>query len=315
MKGLSAVIAFSSITGLTTAAGSNGCGKPLPKHQSAGGDSHQTHFTTSDGTERTYLIHIPSNYDTNTPVPLIFSFHGRSGNSANQEGLSQFSNEDWNPNGIAVYPQGLDEQWQGDPASEGVDDIAFTLEMLDHFEDRYCIDSSRIYAAGKSNGGGFTHLLACDSTASTRIAAFAPVAGAYYQEVSEDDCNPITVPIECNPGRSPIPIIEFHGFEDETIPYAGGPRRGECLPSVPHFVREWSKRDGFGLHNKTTNLYDHQVQRYEYASGDAFGTVTHYRIGGLGHDWPSTGPNSDNPDGTYLDATPLIMDFFNRWAL
>jgi poly(3-hydroxybutyrate) depolymerase len=206
-------------------------------------------------------------------------------------------------------------QWQGDPASSGVDDVAFTMEMLDHLEERYCIDSSRVYAAGKSNGGGFTNLLACDGTASKRIAAFAPVSGAYYQDVPEDACDAETVPIECNPGRCPIPIIEFHGTAESTIPYNGGGRRGECLPSVPHFVREWAKRDGLGLHNQTTSLYDGNVLEYQYGSEEALGTVTHYRIEGLGHDWPSVNPNSDNPDGTFLDATPIIMDFFSRWTL
>jgi poly(3-hydroxybutyrate) depolymerase len=87
---------------------SAGCGKDLPAAQSPpGAASHQTDFTQNDGTARTYLIHIPSNYDKNTSVPLIFSFHGRGKNSSEQEGLSQFSNENWNPNGIAVYPQGI----------------------------------------------------------------------------------------------------------------------------------------------------------------------------------------------------------------
>lgn len=189
------------------------------------------------------------------------------------------------------------------------------MEMLDHFEERYCIDSSRVYATGKSNGGGFTNLLACDPTASERIAAFAPVSGAYYQDVPEDACNAETVPIKCNTGRCPIPIIEFHGTADTTIPYNGGGRRGECLPSVPHFVREWAKRDGLGLHNQTTSVYDGNVLEYQYGRGEALGTVTHYRIEGLGHDWPSVNPNSDNPDGTFLDATPIIMDFFSRWTL
>jgi poly(3-hydroxybutyrate) depolymerase len=186
--------------------------------------------------------------------------------------------------------------------------------MLDYFQKNYCIDSTRVYAAGKSNGGGFTNLLACNATSSTRIAAFGPVSGAYYQDVSED-CHPTTVPIECSPGRSAIPIIEFHGSNDTTIPYGGGGRRGECLPTIPHFVREWSKRQGYGLHNKTTELYGGHVQKYEYAKGDSLGIVTHYLIDGLGHDWPSVEPNSDNPDGTYLNATPIIMNFFNRWSL
>ncbi|GAQ05603.1 feruloyl esterase B [Aspergillus lentulus] len=303
-----------SIASQATATASAGCGKPLPEHQGTGG-SYPTDFTASDGTLRSYIIHIPSNYDENRAIPLIFSFHGRSKTAESQEQLSQFSNEAWNPDAIAVYPQGLDNQWQGDPASSGVDDVAFTMEMLDHFEERYCIDSSRVYATGKSNGGGFTNLLACDPTASERIAAFAPVSGAYYQDVPEDACNAETVPIKCNTGRCPIPIIEFHGTADTTIPYNGGGRRGECLPSVPHFVREWAKRDGLGLHNQTTSVYDGNVLEYQYGRGEALGTVTHYRIEGLGHDWPSVNPNSDNPDGTFLDATPIIMDFFSRWTL
>jgi poly(3-hydroxybutyrate) depolymerase len=90
------------------AAPSGGCGKDLPAAQTPpGGPAHQTDFTQSDGTARTYRIHIPSNYDKNKAVPLIFSFHGHGKTSEEQEGLSQFSNEEFNPNGIAVYPQGL----------------------------------------------------------------------------------------------------------------------------------------------------------------------------------------------------------------
>lgn len=87
---------------------SPGCGKELPAAQMPpGGKSHMTNFTQSDGTKRHYLIHIPSNYEKSTPVPLIFSFHGRTKTAEEQEGLSQFSNENFNPNAIAVYPQGI----------------------------------------------------------------------------------------------------------------------------------------------------------------------------------------------------------------
>jgi poly(3-hydroxybutyrate) depolymerase len=44
----------------------------------------------------------------NRAIPLIFSFHGRTKTAESQEQLSQFSNEAWNPDAIAVYPQGLD---------------------------------------------------------------------------------------------------------------------------------------------------------------------------------------------------------------
>lgn len=51
--------------------------------------------------------------------------------------------------------------------------------MIDHLEGKFCIDKNRVYASGKSNGGGFSaRVLACDSRASKKIAAFAGVAGA-----------------------------------------------------------------------------------------------------------------------------------------
>ena len=105
----------SALLSTANAAVSSGCGKDLLKtQQPAGGASHQTTFPQSDGTDRTYLIHIPSTYNINTPVPLIFSFHGGGKTSAEQEELSQFSNEDFNPNGIAVYPQGIDVSFSPD---------------------------------------------------------------------------------------------------------------------------------------------------------------------------------------------------------
>lgn len=103
------VLLSSGLIATTLAASSTGCGKALPSENTPG-KSHDTPFKTSDGQNRSYIIHIPSNYDINKPVPLIFSFHGHGKTAAGQEQLSQFSNEasDYNPNGIAVYPQGTE---------------------------------------------------------------------------------------------------------------------------------------------------------------------------------------------------------------
>ena len=83
-----------------------GCGKPLPSGVTAGGPS-TTGSIKSGGLDRDYIIHIPQNYQQNTPVPLILSYHGRTKDAAEQELLSQFSNPEFNPNAIAVYPNGV----------------------------------------------------------------------------------------------------------------------------------------------------------------------------------------------------------------
>ena len=108
------------LSGLASAANSNspGCDKPLPKAQEPGKSHNVTDFTTEDGRKRSYIVHIPSNYDQSKAVPLIFSFHGRHKTAGGQEDLSQFSNEDWNPDAIAVYPQGIDVRYYSTPCTE-----------------------------------------------------------------------------------------------------------------------------------------------------------------------------------------------------
>ncbi len=79
-----------------------GCGT----HHTVNGVSRDFQVS-SNGRNRTYRIHLPSNYDANVPAPLVFSYHGHGQDMVKQETLSQFSNDAINPNMIAVYPQGL----------------------------------------------------------------------------------------------------------------------------------------------------------------------------------------------------------------
>lgn len=126
-----------------------------------------------------------------------------------------------------------------------MDDIGFVKALIANLTVSYCIDTGRVFAAGLSNGGGMTNVLACDPTMSVTIAAFAPVSGALYTS-QQGTCYPYTIePVNsipqatCNPGRSNLPIIEFHGTADGTINYLGGPRRGYCLPAIAHWTTDW----------------------------------------------------------------------------
>jgi len=90
------------------AAGSTGCGQPLSDGLTTGNRSQTNSLTfkTSDGTERSYLLHIPSAYDANTPTGLIWSYHGRGKNAEHQEKITRFSGSSSTPNYVVVYPQG-----------------------------------------------------------------------------------------------------------------------------------------------------------------------------------------------------------------
>ncbi|KAF2181662.1 carbohydrate esterase family 1 protein [Zopfia rhizophila CBS 207.26] len=297
---------------------SDGCGKPLPSVVVRGNSKNLT--INSRKRERKYRIHVPELYQTDVPVPLILSFHGRNKGMKFQEDLSQFSNASYGFEAIAVYPEGFEEashpkQWQGDPnAPEDIDDIGFTLDLIDHLLGRYCLDPARVYAAGKSNGGGITGLLTCDPKATEKIAAFAAVSGAFYLNREGGElpaCNPIK-------SRDIIPITDFHGEKDNTILCGGrtNERNNSFIISVPTYVNQWAERDGFDANsNVTTTLCGtgaKEVTRYSWDD-----TVIHYKYKNLFHDWPSTFPNSDTNLTTCTDAEPtrVILDWFKKWSL
>jgi poly(3-hydroxybutyrate) depolymerase len=349
--------------GTAYASKSTGCGQSLSKNILKGqtGDSNALTFNTSDGTERSYLLHIPDSYDVNTPTGLIWSYHGRGKNAEHQEKISGFSKKASSPGYIVIYPQGTsknagklrtlrrqatdddddDEEeeddgdeygdnegdgdietsssggkssskkgaWQGDPDVQ-TDDVKFTLELLDNITKSFCIDEDKIYASGISNGGGFVaNVLACDSTASTKFAAFASASGAYYQNGLKDKCDPKTVPITCNNNGAKTPLIVTGGGKDKTIPNGGGERRKSCLPSVEHFVTAVAQRDGLGTTNIQSKVNSSDVVHYTFGQGTGLGLVQYYYIPKMGHTWPTGGSD------TQVSATKVFMEFFANWTL
>jgi poly(3-hydroxybutyrate) depolymerase len=127
-----------------------------------------------------------------------------------QETLTQLSTKGLlinNAGFIAVYPLGglttlnggLGTAWQGAPyANSSFDDVCspallshchetlthvqiqFTKDMITDISKNLCVDTTRIYATGKSNGGGFVNLLMCTPTVANLFAAFAPISPALY---------------------------------------------------------------------------------------------------------------------------------------
>ena len=196
-------------------------------------------------------------------------------------------------------------------------DILFTTQILDEIVSTYCVDKSRIGASGKSDGAGFVgQVAACDPDLSLRFAAVAPVSGAFYIK-NTSVCAPSTIDIPCN-NKRPVPMFEFHGLEDPIIHYYGGPRKGECLPTIPHWITSWAVRDGLGPWNTSRPLAANTTI-YSWGSGFESGLVMQVTDAVIGHDWPSTQPNEDNQvPGQHpasFNATPLILDFFRDHPL
>jgi polyhydroxybutyrate depolymerase len=259
---------------------------------------------SSGGRERTYQLHLPAEYDGRRPYPLVLAFHGRGNTGAGTEEFSKLSTLP----AVVAYPDGVigqgdgDRQaWQGAPyAAPGVDDVAFTRDLLDRLEATVCVDTRRVYATGKSNGAGFTGLLAC--RLADRITAIAPVAGAFYPDTGAD----------CHPSR-PVPVIEFHGTADATIPYTGDADRG--LPAVLDWAAAWAGRDGCHAGPQTERLGpDVTVTRW---TGCAQGVqVRHVAVEGGGHTWPGADSYSGGGHTTQtIEAHEVLWEFLRHYRL
>jgi len=140
--------------------------------------------TFSGGLDRQYDLLVPSSYTPGKPAPLVFNFHGFTADPETQDWLSAMSRLAEEAGFILATPKGSGNEevlgWNageccGQAASENVDDVAFTSDMIDRISAEYCVDPSRIYATGMSNGAFMSYRLACELAG--RIAAIGTVAG------------------------------------------------------------------------------------------------------------------------------------------
>ena len=212
------------------------------------------------------------------------------------------------------------KMWTSDikaPPRSEVNDVEFVSYMIE-FLNRFtpvCIDETRIYATGFSNGGGLVGVLACDEHQSQRIAAFAAASGAFYrpEALKEPEL------AWCRTRRKPIPFLEFHGDVDPVIDYEGvGTPDGETF-AIPKWITGKALRNHCDLKkgNITTSLANGAVEKVTWHCQESAGdeTIIHYKLKGVGHMWPRRempGNAENSPAAAPIDATPIILDFFAK---
>ncbi|MEP6795141.1 MAG: PHB depolymerase family esterase, partial [Saprospiraceae bacterium] len=153
---------------------------------------------TVESTQREYIVHVPQGYTGDTLTPVVFMLHG-----TGQSGEEMWEKSGWKEVGeteniLTIFPSSLrfcivdpddgektTTKWNSVPAEwypcAGVnmrDDIKFLNAVLDEVEDRFNIDSKRVYLVGFSNGGQMA--AKCSIEFSDRLAAVAESAGSFY---------------------------------------------------------------------------------------------------------------------------------------
>jgi len=252
------------------------------------------------------LLYIPSSVADGAEVPLVMSLHGFTSNMYQQREYSQWNVVADDNDFIVVYPQGIGfpRRWNVSPppfSTDPTDDVGFLRELVAYIDSEYCIDLTRVYVNGFSNGGGMSHRLACE--AADVFTAIGIVAGAHGEFGA------------CGPSRS-VPVIAFHGTADNVVPYGGGRSGGFDLPDIQDWTRDWASRNSCSLtasHIDVPDGVDYVGIRYTGCSDDA--EVILYTIEQRGHTWPGGGVQPERFVGKVsrdINASELMWIFFNQ---
>jgi polyhydroxybutyrate depolymerase len=271
-----------AVAGCSDGGGSDAC---AGKSGIAG--ARQITLTTS-GVERTFQLDVPDSALQGKPVPLLVLFHGVLSSGAEIESTTRFPDKAAAEGFILVAGDGIGHSWNAgvccDPAqTENVDDVGFTRDMVAAVESEYCVDTSRVYAAGFSNGSAMVFRLACE--AADLFAAFAPISGSLAL-------------FPCTPSQ-PRPILISNNIPDPVVNYKLG------TFSYGEFLR----MNGCSSERQTVQLAP--TASCEIAPDCADGATTEFcSVENVGHFWPG---GTKNPDGQF-DATDAVWDFLSGFS-
>lgn len=285
---------------------------------------HELALTHADR-ERSYILHLPPQYDGKRELPLLLAFHGGGGNAKQLLESNHLAAVADREGFVLVAPNGSGKlkkrflTWNvgfgfGYAMEQEIDDIGFVSALLDELEAGLKIDSHRVYTTGISNGGILCHFLAANL--SDRIAAIAPIVASVGGRKSSDD--PMIMPPQPD---SPVAVIAFNGMKDERIPYEGGRQ----IRSVgdPVFVTPADRMHAFWTRanhcSGSPDTEEHAADHYRvltFSKGCAGHEVVQYQILDQGHAWP--GGNrprffADKPSAN-VSADEIMWEFFKAHA-
>jgi polyhydroxybutyrate depolymerase len=250
-------------------------------------------------------LFVPRSYDGRTRVPLVFDFHGFGSAAVQQMIYGDFKPLSERDGFLVVAPDGQGTTGRhfnlgAEPALQN--DVKMVGALLDRMEATFCVDATRVFSTGMSNGGAMTTGLACQM--SDRFAAFAAVAVIFYRE----GCA----------GTRPVAITAFSGTADPVVPFNGGKVNccgGAVIGSAPAAMAGWAAHDHCNAAFTDTRVGT-DVRRRTWPGCDPGGEVVFYIVDGGGHTWPGSIPIARLGKTTNdINASALAWDFFKKHPL
>lgn len=264
---------------------------------------------TVAGDTREYVLHVPPGYVPTRSTPVVLNLHGGGGTADIQSELTGFAATADAHGLLLVYPEGTralvgrGRYWNageccGRAERREVDDVAFLSAVIDDVAASYCVDPSRVYATGMSNGGMMAYRLACELA--DRVAAIAPVAAVMVTE-------------RCAPSR-PIPMLHIHGTADEVVRVEGGEYFGTRFEPIARSIETFVANNGCSPTPTVVRRAGATCERYGECTGSA--EVRLCLIDGGGHTWPGGQERLlGGVTSTEVDANEVIWDFFAAHTL
>jgi polyhydroxybutyrate depolymerase len=271
------------------------------------------------GSRRSYLLHIPKGYEQAPPAPLVVALHGGLRTAWQMKEESGFSELADREGCIVLYPDGPSlfgwlAHWNaghccGQAMKDGIDDVGFLSLIIEQTCQRMKVDRSRIYLVGYSNGGMLAYLFAAQRPET--LAAVATIAATIGSRPSSSESE-VRIP----PPKSSVPILAFHGREDDVVPYdAGGFGGGWGHVYVP--VREsmafWIKANQTAPHPQREKLLAGRVLRERWSGNHNRGEIVLYTLEGWKHHLPTKRHTQNLAEGDPLKdfhAAEHIWEFF-----
>lgn len=280
------------------------------------------------GLHRSYLVRVPPAAQAGKPLPAIINFHGGGSHAAVQKTYSRMDAAADRDGYVAIYPNGTGGiagrllTWNagtccGPAASSNVDDVGFSLAVLDDLARRMPLDLARVYVTGLSNGSMMAYRLAVEAPG--RIAAVAGVAGAMTLS-------------GFGPGMT-VPVMHIHSVDDPRALYDGG--LGPTFPftntrvlhqSVDAMLALWTTRNACADRPRVSDPVrgkagapdaSHSATHYRYSPCRDGTEVVLWKLTGAGHVWPG-GVQDFLPlllgtGTTVIDANAEMWRFFSRF--
>jgi polyhydroxybutyrate depolymerase len=242
---------------------------------------------------RHFILHIPTGYEPGNALALVINFHGYGSNASEEEALTGMSDLADEEGFIVAYPEGLDARWNDGPGTRGDNDLQFVRDLVQSIEGQYSIDAKRIYVTGFSNGGGMANRVGC--ALADLVAAIATNSGAYnFWE-------------RCEPSR-PMPVLAFHGMDDNIVPFGGGKARN-VIPPIVDWSTAWAARNSCSETPIITTPAD-GVGLQTWSSCKDNADVELYILENHGHSWPGSSVMPPSITSQAVNATELMWKFF-----